>query len=82
MIGIALRYWRYIAIILAVLSVLAGLWYYGHSKYRQGWDECTLKQEKAEIEGVKTRETINTKYNRYSPTDIDKRLIAKWLRGE
>ncbi len=82
MIGFVLRYWRYIALILALLTALGALWYYGHTKYRQGWDECALKQEKAEIEGVKTREETRHEINRYSPSDVDKRLIARWLRGE
>jgi len=78
----ALKNWRYIAIILAVLSVLGALWYYGHTKYRQGWDKCTLEQDKAEMEGIKTREETRYEINRYSPSDVDKRLIDKWLRSE
>ena len=82
MIGFVLRYWRYIALILALLTALGALWYYGHTKYRQGWDECALKQEKAEIEGVKTNVEIKNKNNRVAISDIDKRLIADWLYGE
>lgn len=78
----ALANWRIIALILAVLAALGALWYYGHTKYRQGWDECTVKQEKAEIEGVKNRDTIKTKINRYKPSDVDQRLIDRWLRDE
>jgi len=82
MIGFVIRYWRYIALGFAVLSVLGALWYYGHTKYRQGWDECTLEQDKAEMEGIKTREETRYEINRYSPSDVDKRLIDKWLRSE
>ena len=78
----ALKNWRLVSLILAVLSLLGALWYYGHTKYRQGWDECTVEQEKAEIEGVKIRDETQNKFDRYSPTDIDKLLIARWLRGE
>lgn len=77
-----LKYWKIIALILAVLTLLGALWYYGHTKYRQGWDECTAGQIQAEIEGVKTRDEIKTKINRYSPSNVDKRLIADWLRSE
>ena len=81
MIGFVIKNWRIIALILAALSVLGGLWYYGHTKYRQGWDECALKQEKAEIEGVKNREKVHNEISRLPTTDIDNRLRAKWLRG-
>jgi len=77
----ALKYWKYIALVLALLALYGVFKYTMHKEYRKGWDQCTLAQEKAEIEGVKTRETIKTKFNRYSPSDVDKRLIAKWLRG-
>lgn len=77
-----IRYWKYIALILAVLSVLGGLWYYGHTKYRQGWDECTTEQEKAEIKSKETKDEIKTKNHRASLSDIDKRLIDNWLYGE
>ncbi len=82
LIGFIVSNWRYIALILAILAALGALWAYGHTKYRQGWDKCTLEQQQAEIEGVKTRETVKTKINRYSPTDVAKRLIANWLRGK
>jgi len=81
-VGFVIRYWRYIALVLAILALYGAFKYALHREYRKGWDQCVLTQEKAEIEGVKTRENIKVKINRYSPSDVDKRLIANWLRGE
>ena len=78
----ALKYWRYIAFFLVILALWGAFKYTIRKEYKKGWDACILEQEKAEIEGVKTRENIKVKVNRYNPSDIDKRLAAKWLRGE
>jgi len=78
MIGFALKYWRYITIILGVLSVLGTLWGYGHTKYREGYKACEQAQQAQEIEGIKNREKIRTKITRLPDTDLDTRL-RKWL---
>lgn len=77
-----IKHWRIIALVLAVLAALSALWAYGHTKYRQGWDECTTEQAKAEIKSKETKDEIRVKNNRASLSDIDKRLIADWLYGE
>lgn len=77
-----IRYWKYIALVLAVLSLLGALWYYGHTKYRQGYEQCTTEQAKAEIKSKETKDEIRIK-NKHAPlSDIDKRLVADWLYGE
>ena len=77
----ALANWRIIALVLAVLSVLGALWAYGHGKYRQGWDECTVAHEKRANEDIKTNRKIGHENSKLSDPDIDSRIIAKWLRG-
>ena len=72
------KYWKYIAVALAVLSVLGALWYYGHTKYREGYNACVSVQEKANVEGIKNREKTNQKLIRLPDTDLDKRF-DKWL---
>lgn len=71
----ALKYWRYIALVLAVLSLLGALWYYGHTKYRQGWDECTVAQEKAQNEAIKDtleeKDKIHVKEQNLDDSGID-----------
>lgn len=74
--------WRIIALVLAVLSVLGALWGYGHTKYREGFDACQQAQEAAEIKSKGTKDEIKTKNNRARLSDIDRRLIANWLRSE
>lgn len=77
-----IRYWKYIAIVLAVLTLLGALWGYGHTKYKEGFKACQSEQQAAEIKAKGTRDEIKTKNNRASVTDIDKRLVADWLYGE
>lgn len=71
----ALKNWRIIAVALAVLSVAGGLWYYGHTKYRQGFDECTTAQERAQTEAVKNttkeKDKINVKEQSLDDPAID-----------
>lgn len=45
-----IRYWKYIALVLAVLSVLSALWYYGHTKYRQGYEAAMSEVATAKAE--------------------------------
>lgn len=54
-----IKFWKPLLIGFALLSLAGGLWYYGHTKYRQGWDECTVTQEKAQNEAIK--DTIKEK---------------------
>lgn len=82
MIAFALKHWRIIALILAVLSVLGALWAYGHTKHREGYDQCTVEQAEAEIKSKETKDEIKVKNHRAPLSDIDKRLIDSWLRGE
>lgn len=78
----ALKHWRIIAIVFVVLALLGTLWRFGQLQYQKGWNQCTREQEKAEIEGVKTHGKIQIKNNRATISDIDRRLIANWLRPE
>ena len=79
MIALALKHWKPIAAVLAVLSVLCVLWAYGHTKYREGYEACMTAQVKADIEGVKTNDKIRNKVTRLSDPDLDDRL-SRWLR--
>lgn len=74
----ALKHRKYIAIILAVLSLLGALWAYGATKYREGYNECVAAQEKADLEGIKTNDKIRNKVIRLSDPDLDKRL-SRWV---
>jgi len=48
--------WRIFALILAILSVLGALWYYGHTKYRQGYETAMSEVATAKAEAdEKTR---------------------------
>lgn len=80
--GFILANWRIIAIVLAVLSLLGALWGYGHTKYKEGFKSCQQAQEAAEIKAKETRDEIKTKNSRVRISDIDKRLIARWLRDQ
>lgn len=75
----ALKNWRIIALVFAVLSLLGALWAYGVSKYREGYDQCVAEQEKADIEGIKTNDKIRNKVIRLSDPDLDTR-ISRWVR--
>jgi len=74
--------WRIIALVLAVLTLLGALWGYGHTKYKEGFEACQQAQEAAEIKSKGTKDEIKIKNHRSSVSDIDRRLIAHWLRGE
>lgn len=51
-----LKYWKYIALILAVLTLLGALWAYGHTKYRQGYETAMSEVATAKAEAdEKTR---------------------------
>lgn len=80
--GFILANWRILALVLAVLSVLGALWAYGHTKYKEGFEACQQAQEAAEIKAKGTKDEIKTKNHRSSVSDIDRRLIAHWLRSE
>lgn len=54
-----LKYWKYIGLVLAVLSALGALFYYGHTKYQKGFDkaqgECEAAKAKVINENVQIR---------------------------
>lgn len=70
-----LKWWKPLLIGFALLSVLGALWYYGHTKYRQGWDECTVAQEKAQNEAIKDtleeKDKIHVKEQNLDDSGID-----------
>ncbi len=41
MIFLILRHWKIALILISILSLLGGLFYYGHTKYRKGFDKAT-----------------------------------------
>ena len=79
-IGFIARYWKLISLALAIISLLGALWYYGHTKYREGWDECTVAQEKAQNEAVtntiKEKDKINVKEQNLDDNGIDAGLAG------
>jgi predicted negative regulator of RcsB-dependent stress response len=58
-----LKYWKYIGVALAVLSVIGALLYYGHTKYHEGYDkafsECEAQKQRTIDDRQKTREKQN-----------------------
>lgn len=45
-----IRYWKYIALVLALLSVFGALWAYGHTKYREGYETAMSEVAVAKAE--------------------------------
>ncbi len=59
---------KYVLGAIGVLLILAGIWYYGHTQYKRGQDDCKMaytvaiqdQKDKAQAEIVK----IETKYQK------------------
>ncbi len=43
------KYWRYIALILAVLAALCALWQFGRVQYQKGYDTAMSEVAKARV---------------------------------
>lgn len=44
-----IRYWRYIALVFALLAVLGALWQFGRVQYRKGYDTAMSDVAKAKV---------------------------------
>jgi len=70
-----IKNWKILALGLAVLSLAGSVVYYGHTKYRQGWDQCVVEQEKAQNKAVtntiKEKDKINVKEQNLDDAGID-----------
>lgn len=44
-----IKYWRYIALILAVLAALGALWQFGRVQYQKGYDTAMSEVAKAKV---------------------------------
>jgi uncharacterized membrane protein YfbV (UPF0208 family) len=82
-----LKYWKPLSAVLAVLIVMGGLYWYGATKYREGYNAATVHWQEivrmAQMEARQERDEISKKVKRLSDPDIDKQLADnQWLRSD
>lgn len=76
MIAFLWRFKEYIAIFLALLSLVGALWLYGEHKDAQGYDRRTAEYEKAKIEAQKEAQKNIQK------TKKESQVVYKYIREQ
>jgi hypothetical protein len=73
------KYWRLIVGGISVLSLLGGLFYYGHVQYRKGY-KAAEDSYKSKLEVIREkRNEIEKEVNQASDADLNARL-EPWFR--
>lgn len=80
-----LKYWKYIVVALLIIAAFGGFKYYGHIKYKEGYDtairEVQEKQEKANEEVRTRKKVIHHETQNLDRAGIVKQLCnGKWVR--